>query len=53
VPGGSAVDAIVEQTLILLNDKDRYAEMATAVNPYGDGKASHRIANVLLDDEVD
>ena len=31
----------------LLSDKAEYEKMAVAVNPYGDGRASERIANVL------
>lgn len=32
----------------LLNDADEYGRMAKAVNPYGDGRASERIAKALL-----
>lgn len=35
--------AIVEAAAALLDDPRRYAAMATAVNPYGDGKAAGRI----------
>ena len=31
----------------LLNDKEEYKRMAHAVNPYGDGNASRRIADIL------
>ena len=31
----------------LLDDKESYSKMANAVNPYGDGKASQRIAQAL------
>ena len=32
----------------LLSDTGKYAEMARAVNPYGDGHASERIVDVIL-----
>jgi len=31
----------------LLTDEDAYETMAKAVNPYGDGKASKRIADIV------
>ena len=39
---------IRHEALRLLNDESAYAEMARAMNPYGDGKASVRIAQALL-----
>lgn len=33
----------------LLSDTGKYAEMARAVNPYGDGHASERIVEILVD----
>lgn len=33
---------------ILLTDKNEYDKMAKAVNPYGDGKASERIADAII-----
>lgn len=38
---------IVEEVQRLLNNKEAYDEMARAVNPYGDGFASVRIADIL------
>ena len=38
---------IVKEASALLLDKRKYRSMANAVNPYGDGKASLRIANCL------
>lgn len=38
---------IVSEATSLLTDRDRYEKMARAVNPYGDGKASERIADAL------
>lgn len=35
-------------TAQLLDDTDEYAKMAKAVNPYGDGSASERIAKAIL-----
>ncbi|PIX47462.1 MAG: UDP-N-acetylglucosamine 2-epimerase (non-hydrolyzing), partial [Armatimonadetes bacterium CG_4_8_14_3_um_filter_66_20] len=32
----------------LLGDPAAYESMSQAANPYGDGRASHRIAEVLL-----
>jgi UDP-N-acetylglucosamine 2-epimerase (non-hydrolysing) len=31
----------------LLENKEEYSKMANAVNPYGDGHASERIADIL------
>jgi len=42
---------ILRETVRLLEDPVTYAAMASAVNPYGDGKASQRIAQALLDSE--
>lgn len=39
---------IVSEAVRLLTDSSAYAEMAHAVNPYGDGHASERIAQHLL-----
>jgi UDP-N-acetylglucosamine 2-epimerase (non-hydrolysing) len=38
---------IVREALRLLDDPCEYARMAGAVNPYGDGRAAERIADVL------
>lgn len=43
--------AIEENVSRLLVDGDAYAEMARAVNPYGDGKAVERILKVLEEGE--
>jgi UDP-N-acetylglucosamine 2-epimerase (non-hydrolysing) len=39
---------IVHETARLLTDPDAYAQMARAVNPYGDGHAAERIREILL-----
>ena len=40
-------DVIVAEAERLLTDSDAYAAMAHAVNPYGDGHASERIADAI------
>jgi len=47
---GTDEDRIVEEALKLLHNDDYYRKMANAVNPYGDGKASIRIADAILYD---
>lgn len=42
-------EAIVRETLRLLDDPDEYERMARAVNPYGDGQASVRIVGAIVD----
>lgn len=46
---GTDTDTIVSQTARLLNDRVAYDQMARAVNPYGDGMASRRIVDSLLE----
>ncbi len=41
-------DTIFEMASQLLSDKAAYDKMAKAVNPYGDGRASERIADALI-----
>jgi UDP-N-acetylglucosamine 2-epimerase (non-hydrolysing) len=48
---GTKREAIVREAARLLEDPAAYAAMATAVNPYGDGKASRRIVQALLDSD--
>lgn len=45
---GTDADRIFEHACRLLDDPDEYKRMANAVNPYGDGKASSRIAEAIL-----
>lgn len=45
---GTNAERIVAETSILLDDPAEYRRMATAVNPYGDGRASERIVQILL-----
>ncbi len=44
---GTEKKRIVEQTFELLEDKAKYAKMASRSNPYGDGEASRRIRKIL------
>ena len=44
---GTDENIIYDSFKILLNDTDMYNKMAKANNPYGDGKACVRIANIL------
>ena len=46
---GTDHDLIVSEVSQLLEDKAYYDKMSHAVNPYGDGKACGRIADVLKD----
>ena len=42
-------DKIIELVSLLLTDEDVYRRMSRAVNPYGDGKTSMRIADILVE----
>lgn len=44
---GTDIERIVQKVQRLLDKKSSYQEMAHAENPYGDGKSSWRIAEVL------
>jgi UDP-N-acetylglucosamine 2-epimerase (non-hydrolysing) len=44
---GTGYQAILAETKRLLTDQAYYDQLANAVNPYGDGKASGRIVNAL------
>ncbi len=44
---GTNEERIFAETMILLQDADRYRAMSSGVNPYGDGRAAQRIAAVL------
>ncbi len=44
---GTSKEKIIMETENLLNNKEAYDRMARAHNPYGDGKASKRIADFL------
>ena len=44
---GTNKDKIVKETMKLLESEQEYKKMADAVNPYGDGKASKRIIEII------
>lgn len=48
---GTNKDAIVNETLRLLNNNKKYMQMSRLHNPYGDGKASNRIVNFIAEIE--
>ena len=50
---GTDYDKIVNEVSTLLNDAAAYDAMSKAVNPYGDGQACRRIADVLAGKEID
>lgn len=45
---GTEEDAIYNAAMQLLQDKEEYHRMAKAINPYGDGRASERIVEIIL-----
>lgn len=44
---GTDEDLIVRETILLLHDRTAYRAMVAERNPFGDGKASQRIADIL------
>jgi len=47
---GSNFDAIVGETINLLDDENEYRAMARGISPYGDGNASKRIVDIIQKD---
>lgn len=45
---GTDLDYIVEQAMKLLDDSQEYKKMSVAHNPYGDGKACAKIADIII-----
>jgi UDP-N-acetylglucosamine 2-epimerase (non-hydrolysing) len=45
---GTGRKSIVQKASALLQDADAYNSMARAANPYGDGRASERIRDIIL-----
>jgi len=45
---GTDIEAIVSETLTLLDDSAAYDRMARSVSPYGDGHASKKIVDAVL-----
>ncbi|MBE2199067.1 MAG: UDP-N-acetylglucosamine 2-epimerase (non-hydrolyzing) [Anaerolinea sp.] len=50
---GTDPQRIVQETMLLLDDTAVYQQMSRAVNPYGDGQASARITQLLLEGACD
>ncbi len=46
---GTNPDVIVSEAKTLLSDETAYQKMATAINPFGDGRASERILQLVED----
>ena len=46
---GTNEEVIYNEFTKLLGNKEEYAKMAKAINPYGDGLTSERIADILED----
>lgn len=46
---GTDEEVIYQEAKILLEDKEAYAKMSKASNPYGDGKASQRIVDAIIE----
>ena len=46
---GTDEENIYESTKKLLTNKDQYDKMSKASNPYGDGKASIRITDAIIE----
>lgn len=45
---GTSYERLFNELDLLLSNKDEYNKMANAVNPYGDGRASERIVDVIV-----
>ena len=50
---GTNKNAICREVEKLLNDEEEYKKMSETKNPYGDGNASKRIVDILLEKEVE
>lgn len=50
---GTDYNKIVAESMALLTDKKAYEKMSFAHNPYGDGKACARIADIILENKED
>lgn len=49
---GTDMDKLLQRLGVLLDDPEAYQAMSRAHNPYGDGKASARIVERLLDEHI-
>lgn len=45
---GTSKESIVKEVRKLVLDREDYIKMSKAINPYGDGKASERIRDIIL-----
>ena len=50
---GTDYDKIMNEVSTLIENVSAYEKMSKAVNPYGDGQACRRIADVLAGKEID
>ena len=48
---GTDAQVIIREAITLLDDPDAHAAMARAINPFGDGRAAQRIADILVHDK--
>lgn len=48
---GTGEEGIYQSITRLLRDKEEYRRMSRAVNPYGDGTASEKIADIIVKEE--
>ena len=48
---GSKKEKIIAETSKLLTDESYYAKISKAINPYGDGRTSEKIKNIILTDD--
>lgn len=49
---GTEKQIIIDEVKLLIENNEHYTRMAKANNPYGDGKACHRIVNFLLNQNI-
>ena len=50
---GTDADRIYSETMRLIEEPEHYSQMSNAINPYGDGQASHRIVQFLLGQPIE
>jgi UDP-N-acetylglucosamine 2-epimerase (non-hydrolysing) len=50
---GTDADRIYAEAVRLIEEPKRYSQMSTSVSPYGDGQASQRIVQFLLEQPID
>ncbi|WMM24248.1 UDP-N-acetylglucosamine 2-epimerase (non-hydrolyzing) [Tissierella sp. MB52-C2] len=48
---GTTYEKLYNELNLLLSNEEEYNKMANAINPYGDGKASERIVDILVNSE--